>query len=237
MSKPPKAPLNQKITEPKTDNPQTINHPGDSSTAFNDWDLHAILITFFTGILALVAVLQWCSMRKQAKFMRQTMEETRKAADAATNTVKAMEDTAQRQLRAYLFPVLAQIVTRDNERTLSVKIKNCGQTPAYRYKAYLAVGVKGISDYPQSILPPQNTEYSRGDVGPGSDVELGGALQIDQEDDMRIRAGTHALHVYGRIDYEDVFGRGQYNEFRLWSSGEVFAKGRFASSPAGSHAT
>jgi hypothetical protein len=51
--------------------------------------MQSFLITLFTGILAIVAVLQWLAMRQQSQHMRDGLKATRDAADAANISAKA----------------------------------------------------------------------------------------------------------------------------------------------------
>jgi hypothetical protein len=55
---------------------------------------------------------------------------TRIAAKAARDTVRKMDETAERQLRAYVMVGKAQAIWPDGTVVIDINIKNFGQTPA-----------------------------------------------------------------------------------------------------------
>src|SRR5712671_1328997 len=68
----------------------------------------------------------------------------RDASEAASRTVKTMERTAERQLRAYVHVSGAKIVDvgKPDVRTAQVSVRNCGQTPAYNMRFWVGIGVR-----------------------------------------------------------------------------------------------
>jgi hypothetical protein len=121
---------------------RVIEFPPVSVT--KDWADRAIWI--FSGLLVIVGGLQagllaatlsamrrqGLSMRRQTTHIRRSASAAMKSANAAVATVKTMQETAEKQLRAYVYVVAAARKSDGiREPTLRVEIKNAGQTPAY----------------------------------------------------------------------------------------------------------
>lgn len=86
-----------------------------------------VWMAIFSGLLVVVAALQWWAMRKQAKYMRDGLEQTRKAADAA----KSSAETAVKTLRITQRPVVgfgACSILATGE--IRMELKNDGPTAA-----------------------------------------------------------------------------------------------------------
>ena len=103
------------------------------------WATVAAVILTFAGIALIWRTLY--HTRRAADSAKDMAEESRKATLAAVAAAKAAEsavevtsDTAQRQLRAYVFVVEALRTRRGDTDpwVIQVRIKNFGQTPAYR---------------------------------------------------------------------------------------------------------
>src|SRR5579859_3533548 len=98
------APSAEPLTNPQAPKGETIpaNTPDKSEKKTTpDW------LVWFTGALVLVGACQLIAMIVQAKWMRRTVGVAEESAKAATDTVKAMRDTAEKQLRAYVYVVSA----------------------------------------------------------------------------------------------------------------------------------
>jgi hypothetical protein len=145
------------------------------------------------------------------------------SAVAANATLHQMQDTAQRQLRAYI-SVRSSIGQQQPDGTINfvVQITNAGQTPAYELDAW--IGVK-LLDYPIKDFkpePPQRKEISKSVLGPGLDQEL----RITRRDRMTVAlsqdliARKKVICVVGRVDYMDIFGRTKFTDIRLLYFGQ-----------------
>jgi hypothetical protein len=209
-----------------------------------DWADRAIWI--FSGLLVIVGGFQaWLlaatlyamrrqglSMRRQTTHIRRSASAARKSANAAAATVKIMQDTAEKQLRAYVYVVAAARQWDGvREPILKVQIKNAGQTPAYDCVRYAVEAVSPI--FPQHPgefeTIPNNTQKYKSPIPPGESVEIvSTALRVDPRQIGEISRGRGAVYLFGRIEYRDAFGNNRESKFRLVCTGENITRGLFA---------
>jgi hypothetical protein len=139
---------------------------------------------------------------------------------ATRELVQGAEDTARRQLRAYVF--LDQMTIADPLGTprISIRIKNFGSTPAYSVVFWCEGALR---EYPLT----GGLVRSRAQDAPISDIGPTGALQTDilwdapiqEPDKAALTSRTKAIYVFGRIDYRDSFGQRWFSEFRFIEGG------------------
>ena len=144
-----------------------------------------------------------------------TLAFTAAAAVAAWVAVRTMKETAERQLRAYVFVRNTKIMNLGGtgDITIGYEIKNYGQTPAYRVTC---VSDAFIADYPftgrialGSIVPVPIS-----DLGPGAYMTRTQSLNPPTEETLNaIRARTKAIYLQGRITFVDSFGADRSLEF------------------------
>ena len=179
---------------------------------------HDELLAGFTILLAIVTLALWGSTAQLAEDAKAT----------GARTITTMEDTAKRQLRAYVFPIhsgLSNLVV-GGVPAFHVTIKNSGQTPAYRVK-HRAAG--WITTYPiegafPEIPPPGEQMVSTNNLGPGGDQVKNGNCS-----DVPLTAGTmsdlekgkSAIYVYGEINFRDAFGKDRWVNYRHMTGGSV----------------
>lgn len=201
--------------------------------ATTDWWL-----VYFTAALVVVGLLQFIALLLHEHWMKKNVRIAQDSANAAVNIANTLKDTAVRQLRAYVFPNLAQrLHVGSGVFKIKVEVQNSGQTPAYNYAAFLAVGVFEVGTEPENLPLPPGLELSTGTLAPGDKLELGGLQQpLTPEQESAIRTGTHAIYVHGDVKYRDAFDFQRFTKFRLFCTGEWFDKGRFASCPDGNEA-
>lgn len=168
----------------------------DCVGAFTHNNAEAI-IAAFTIILALSTIFLWVATR-----------------DLVINT----ENTARRQLRAYVFVVQVEIVDMGTPNVnAAVKIRNTGQTPAYDVTVSTganAFNVPGNVTFTPTPIGPNSSRFVFGPDGLGRyniplQSIIGAANRI-----AAIKTGNGALYVWGEILYKDAFGKGQYTRFR-----------------------
>jgi hypothetical protein len=198
-------------------------------------------IVYLTGALVFVGVCQIIAMLVQARWMRKTVAVAKESADAATATVKTMQETAERQLRAYVLPMEGrrfQDKTYPGQFSVQVIIENTGQTPAFDCTSCLGVGV---FDFPKpDNLPEVTAEMgkSRFFLAPGGKTELGGLLRhLAPEEILAIQDQTRGIYATGAITYTDAFKIRRFAKFRMVCTGEHFLKGRFILCEEGNEAT
>jgi hypothetical protein len=155
--------------------------------------------------------------------------ETRKAAESAKDSVGVvkrqadlMEDTAKRQLRAYISMETANLgFPQKNRPTASVTFKNFGQTPAYEVQSWISIK---IDSYPASIpfaLQKPGHRAPKSTLGPGAATQFSAPLGRALSDAEMAELGTEQItvYVYGRVTYKDTFGQERFTHWRLIAGG------------------
>jgi hypothetical protein len=146
---------------------------------------------------------------------------------AARDALKVSEETAKRQLRAYMFFVSASITPDAGNPSYyiaSIDIKNWGQTPAYNVYSWINAAV---IEYPlRSNLVMANPGDENSDVGPGAGFRMEQVIQptLSDQDLLDIRSGRKQIYVWGTIRYTDAFDQPHHTDFRLRSDREVGPK-------------
>jgi len=133
-------------------------------------------------------------------------------------TLRSMSDTAQRQLRAYIGVSESGLKLQpENIPEGQVYIKNFGQTPAYNVRQWIAIA---LLPHP---LPTNLPEPPEGFLTSTSLIPSGGhhinVVPVKQPipaDILALLATPElALYVYGRVVYEDIFGKERHTQYRL----------------------
>lgn len=149
---------------------------------------------------------------RQASEMQTSLRIAQESADAAKNTALTMEETAERELRAYMMVNEVEIVN-DPEPGYSgayvyIHIKNFGQTPATDIRLAPSALIRErplIS--PPLILDPSIKPMTLGILAP-SDT-LRSRFEIPRMegtgDGFDIAKRTHAFYVFGMFQYRDAF--------------------------------
>ncbi|MGB7097644.1 MAG: hypothetical protein WBD95_02600 [Xanthobacteraceae bacterium] len=213
-------PGNQPASEP------SAQKPSGGSESQDSW-LTKDAAGFFTFLLVIVGGFQVALFVWQLRLIRDSLDDAKEAADAAKEaadaskiqavtgreTLKTIQDTALRQLRAYVFaePItfanyLFNIPSRGvgaqpyggiggSHRKIHFEItfKNTGQTPAYEFRGLTA---SDVFDEPVAeanfALKPQGPQ-SRTTLASGASVNTGGDVHISNEDDAAIRDGRKSF--------------------------------------------
>lgn len=150
-----------------------------------------------------------------------------RAARAAEKAVDVSSNAAQRQLRAYVLPSGVQISRFEAGMTVlaRVKIKNFGQTPAYKLRVRLSYLITSDLNTKSFPISPSNMRTNATYQGPGEHT----IMQITDLDALTvgdvnaIKAGIRAIFIYGHIDYFDCFGLSHEGSFRFIYGGEYGA--------------
>jgi hypothetical protein len=182
------------------------------------------VIMAFTGILAVVAILQTLSLHASNQLARRT--------------ATTLESTSQAELRAYVGIEEASIKDFTHGKTPRVqfKIKNFGQTPAYDVTIWNDFKLMRMTDAmfaPCAVRPthaPNPGQWYF--VDSRADDPLTGDDIINFEHELA------RLYLYGEIRYADAFGRGQTTAFRLeYGKRHTIAGKGMGLSDEGNHAT
>jgi hypothetical protein len=125
--------------------------------------------------------------------------------------------TTRAQLRAYVNVVDAVVIHANDEWSpnFRIKIKNNGQTPAYKVIVKSAVKSVFIGQAPGFDSLPKESHYS--DLGPGQDRVRTLIIHHDPWQIMKgaIKSHVGTCYVYGEIVYYDIFRVEHYTRFRL----------------------
>ncbi len=183
---------------------------GGRSGSITDW-----YIVWLTSIIAVVGFLQLTVFGLQARRLRQTIE--------------TMDDTAVRQLRAYVSAAVENELDIDRLGGIEIiiVIKNCGQTPAYNL---INFGIAEMASYPFPKLRAaaviskkvnSGSEVPRLVLHPGASIRTTHLCELQSEERDLIRHGKDCqLYVYGEISYKDAFDFTRYTRYRLRFGGQ-----------------
>jgi hypothetical protein len=189
---------------------------------------------FFTFGLVIVGIGQAVLFFFQLSYMRTGMDDAAIAASAAKesadtakiqaevahNTLITMQDTAQRQLRAYLVvePRTIENFEAGMAATGHFCIRNVGQTPPH--DVVMATGVE-IARYPplpafgkpsaEALMAGPNAR--RGYFANSVEVAKDAERAFSQSEIDAVIAGRSRLYVGGRVYYKDVFNNEWYTDF------------------------
>ena len=146
--------------------------------------------------------------------------------EAGEKQRRLYEDTAERQLRAYLCQGNATITDfgENLEPIVHIRIANRGQTPAYNVNLYCSVGIDvfPMTSYPPKLPPREEAQFV---LGPGGESIKSTRIlkRLSLEDISVIKCGKWAIYAIGKVTYIDAFGQDRFTNFRLFQSGNSFA--------------
>jgi hypothetical protein len=165
------------------------------------------------------------------------------AAHAAEQSVAVAQETAQRQLRAYLNYDQATIIDFTSDRPLlQVSLKNYGHTPAYDVRFRIGIGIVPIRTR-ESSSPPLHDEWQQfGVVAPQAPVIMHRTLtdpDIPHATRRAITAGVAGIFVAGEVEYTDAFTQKRMTRFLTLYGGwaEIRPDGHLATCEEGNEAT
>jgi hypothetical protein len=215
------------------DNEETANTPNKADE--NPPSFYASFkkpegLLVIVGILTLlVLAYQGNEMRKATLAMlRQTFatekaaEAAKSSAEAAFSTIGQMRDTAQRQLRAYVFVSSALLKFKEpGIPEVQVHFKNFGQTPAYDFRGWIGMY---ISDYPLAgSLPIAPHDLPKGvEPLPPDRSSIHVVLRdppVLPEFVPLLGTTKGTIYVFGEMAYGDAFGNERFIRYRLIHGG------------------
>ena len=173
-------------------------------------DVHNWLVTaLFAGLVTLFTWRLW-------QATNEVRVSTDKLWDAGEAQRALSEQTAERQLRAYVSIVSAhvKVVAADNNR-FSIKgnlqFKNSGQTPAYKFAPWAMIAV-----FDEGVEPTEKVAAGQDAImGPGvtNQMDIVGAPLAEATIEA-IRKGTKTVWIWGEVSYADAFGNEYIFEHR-----------------------
>lgn len=177
--------------------------------------------------------------RENAAAQERALQIAERNAHAAETQVATSQDTAKRQLRAYVLVTNFELISIDDGSApaMQVHYKNSGQTPALNCNAFFqSLFVEGADRNFDLATPLRPGEPSKTVVGPGT--EFNEIVPIAKFEKMvpLIQQGKWIGFVNGWIRYNDVFGESHTTHFRAYcDAGSIVNRG-FAFAPKGNTA-
>lgn len=123
--------------------------------------------------------------------------------------------TDKRQLRAYVSVRGTEVHGDAAQPRFTVELVNCGQTPAHEMTAWIG---SAFRDFPlNGTLSPLESPSHKQSLGPSVPSLLRKALKRGflPEEIQQMRDNTHALYIFGRCNYKDIFGEAHFTDFRF----------------------
>jgi hypothetical protein len=221
----------QSATNTAKENP---THPPERG--FWNWITHDAA-GFFTLWLVIVGGTQIGLFYWQLRLIRVAADDAKKAGiaagRAATATESAVEltrQTAERQLRAYVVITSAEpSFDGAGDLTVTIKITNCGQTPAYNVTASRDIR---ILDFPNPQFSPiPETRTPRFTLAKDQPMEIAPVLRnvAGISDIGALFDAGRAVYIFGEVIYEDIFKKRRRMPFHMICTGRE--SGRLVVSP------
>ncbi len=162
-----------------------------------------------------------------AVFTGRLWHSTEKMSVATKRLVEGAEDTANRQLRAYVSPIGAALFdfdANDPEKPFSavVVFKNSGQTPAYEFSANGGIRINAFPLPNDETFPIREELPGRASIGPGNEYRLNfGIEDFKKEYWPAVKSRKYAIYVYGSYQYKDAFSQQRSGTFKLYYGGDA----------------
>jgi len=160
-------------------------------------------------------------------------DEAKREADAADSQIAVAKNTAEHQLRAYVYVIakddwMKASPAGDHAFEARLFLHNSGQTPAYKVQFWKATF---LTEFPlKSPLPTGiNIEKGNSILEPGAENMIRHYLPrplTDQEKKDLIE-NRKAIWMYGEIAYDDIYGIVRCSKYMLLGIGQDGAAGRF----------
>jgi hypothetical protein len=231
----PASPTQSEKKQEATGEGQKAQNP-DSELAGSTW-LTKDAAGFFAFGLVVVGVGQAILFFFQLTYMRKGMDDATIAAIAAMessdtakiqagvarDTLRTMQDTAERQLRAYVGVSDSSIHgVETGAPEAIVNFKNFGQTPAYDVRMWIHIW---ITEHPLTeVLPeaPEDLPKATSVLYPGSHLSFFMPKEppVPAEHIHLLGTAEGTIYVYGGITYRDAFDRRRTTKFRLMYGGQ-----------------
>lgn len=148
---------------------------------------------------------------------------------ATAHLVEGAEDTAERQLRAYVSANPQTVHGFGSSQRISVdfSLQNHGQTPAFEIDHVFGMGVFA-NPLPEDFkFPPANRDvFNKSALFPRADmISWFNNDRILSSDEVRdIENDTDRFYIWGKITYRDAFGKLRHTNFSASAGGAQFAK-------------
>jgi hypothetical protein len=134
-----------------------------------------------------------------------------------------MEETAKRQLRAYVTIIGGHMLVKNVNGKPSLEIflqfKNSGQTPGEKLATWRDKLTGNYKDRPFTDAPPPDQRGPTSIIGPGATADLTTFIVgVSDADVNAIINGTKRVFFWGEISYCDIFKQDHYLRFKCTNS-------------------
>ena len=154
----------------------------------------------------------------------QAVAEAQRQANAAEGQIDVARDIEHRQLRAYLHIGHGPMTVSNNTASAEIRIFHSGQTPAYKIKldADILVGHFPLPDTEKLNLPTGGIpKYEFGALYGNDPIRQtismpqnsNDAIEIQKRSRDRLAGGLQVFYLFGRVIYQDIFGKEWPYEF------------------------
>ncbi len=148
------------------------------------------------------------------------------AAYEARRIAGITDDTAKRQLRAYVTFESGEVCFDQHSNVaIGLKFINNGQTPAYSIKTVSAVSIQHKNIPPEFDMAELSDNWqSMSIIGHGQThiVNFGSIFsRVTEEQMVGMRRGTARCYIWGKLTYKDAFKKDRYFIFRCVSAIEI----------------
>jgi hypothetical protein len=213
---------------------QICNPPGSAENCESHNVLFAFAVAAIDKLNFYSALITALATGAIGYFTLTLKRSTDKLWDAGERQLRHLENTAERQLRAYIHTLGKDFLVQGDEHARFVNrfsVVNAGQTPAYKLKIDSVVKIlpRPLPDNFAFDFIPEGKNRSMMMVGPGRSVghdSLADAILSDEEmiSIMRSDSGVR-LYSFGTIRYEDCFGHPRFTNFCYFLEWEVTTEG------------
>ena len=168
-------------------------------------EIHGNGITAFATLA--IALFTWTLWRSSEKMWTATQDALRHA-----------EETAERQLRAYVHVARGGIKFDSPETSeWHLEIKNFGQTPAYNVRQWTHIWITAWPLQETLPAPPADFQTAKSILAPGG-LEImvwikSPPIPTKSLPLIGTRSGT--IYIYGEIRYVDAFQKERFTKYRL----------------------
>jgi len=133
------------------------------------------------------------------------------------------ERHSERELRAYVFPVDIKVRNFKTSERISafVKVKNSGQTPAYKFTCQVKM-IAGPFPQTDFTISKEESDLTPAYLGPNESIPYTPTTDtpLTWKQAEEVSQGRRAIYVFGRIDYIDAFKVTRWTTFRTFTRGD-----------------
>jgi hypothetical protein len=164
-----------------------------------------------------VAYSQSSDMRSAIRQAERSAEAATRQAEISNETAKIMMETAEHQLRAYVFLEKVELETLVSIQyfTTKISVKNFGQTPALKLRWVHVLAFRRHDDVRGFEITDTGKNVA---LGPGATfykITTTSPPRVTDEQWSALHDGTGAIYAWGRIDYKDAFDVDRYTIYRM----------------------